>query len=74
MITRTISLFKRVHRYETTEEEDDYSDCEAKNTNSNVELDLQNSEENQQPRFRRSQRSRILVPRFGTLVPSDLIK
>ena len=44
MITRNISHFKKVNRYETTEE-DDYSDGEAKKTNSKVE-----------PRFRRSQR------------------
>ena len=74
MITRNISHFKKVNRYETIEEEDDYSDGEAKNTNSNVELDLQNREENQQARFRRSQRSRIPIPRFGTLIPSNLIK
>ena len=55
MITRNISHFKKVNRYETTEKEDDYSDGEAKNINSNVVLDLQqNSEENQQSRFRRS--------------------
>ena len=30
MITRNISHFKKVNRYETTEEEDDYSDGEAK--------------------------------------------
>jgi len=74
MITRNISHFKKVNRYETTEEEDDYFDGEAENTNLNVELDLQNREENQQPRFRRSQRSRIPIPRFGTLIPSNMIK
>ena len=51
MITRNISHFMKVNRCETTEEEDDYSDDEAKNTTSNVELDLQNSEENQQARY-----------------------
>ena len=74
MIPRNISHFKKVDRYETTEEEDDYSDGEAKNTNSNVELHVQNREENQKARFRRSQRSRISIPRFGTLIPSNLIK
>ena len=74
MITRNILHFKKVNRYETKEEEDDCPDGEAENTNSNVELDLQNREENQQARFRRSQRSRIPIPRFGTLIPSNLIK
>ena len=74
MITRNISYFKKVNRYETTEEEDDYSDGEAKNTNSNVGLDLQNSEENQQARFRGSQRSRMPILRFGTLISSNLIR
>ena len=46
--------FKKVNLYETTEEEDDYTDGEAIETNSNIERDLQNCEENQQARFRRS--------------------
>ena len=74
MITRNISHFKKVNWYDTTEKEDDYSDGEAKNINSKVELDLHNSKENKQARFRRSQRSRIPIPRFGTLIPSNLIK
>ena len=74
IITRNISHFKKVNRYETTEEEDDYTDGEAKDTNSNIERDLQNCEENQQARLRRSQRSRIPIRRYGTLLPSNLMK
>ena len=46
IIIRNVSLFKKVNYYETTEEEDYYTDSETKNTNSNIELDLQNCEEN----------------------------
>ena len=73
MITKNISHIKKVNRYETTEEEDNHSDGEANNTNPKLELDIQNREENQQPRFRGSQRSRIPIPRFGTLTTSNLI-
>ena len=41
IIERNVSNFKKVSRYETTEEEDDYTDGEAKDTNSNIERDLQ---------------------------------
>ena len=74
IITRNVSHFKKVNRYEATEEDDDYTDVKAKNTNSNIELELPNSEENQQARLRRSQRSKIPIPRYGTLLPSNLIK
>ena len=74
IITRNISHFKKVNRYETTEEEDDYADGEAKDTNSNIERDLQNCEENQKARLRHSQRSRTPIRRYGTLLPSNLMK
>ena len=60
-IKRNVSHFKKVNRYDTTEEEDDYTDGQAKNSNSNIERDLQNCEENQQARLQRSQRSRIPI-------------
>ena len=58
IITRNVSHFKKVNRYETMEEENDYTDGEAKDVNSNIERDLQNCEEDQQARLRRSRRSR----------------
>ena len=60
-IKRNVSHFKKVNRYNTTEEEDDYTDGQAKNSTSNIERDLQNCEENQQARLQRSQRSRIPI-------------
>ena len=74
ILTRNVFHFKKVNRYETTEEEDDYTDGQAKDTSSNIERDLQNCEDNQQARLRRSRRSRIPIQRYGTVLPSNLMK
>ena len=76
IITRNISHFKKVPRFETTrEEDDDYSDSDNEKSYTGRDTDEPETETNEMENNQnvRPKRSRIPVRRYGFVIPSNLI-
>ena len=80
-MTRIVSHFKKVPRYETMRDYDDETDSETEgrdidrryaNYTESENNEVENRGENQDVRPRRSHRSRIPVQRYGHVIPSDI--
>ena len=76
IITRNISHFKKVPRYEKMEDDDEDTDSETKNRDSKIIEKSQDEEveNNDNVSPRRSKRSRIPIFRYGTVIPSNVTR